>query len=82
MPFHVRDPETDRVVRELAKVTGASLTEAIRDACAKALADACASAEQERRIAAMRKIQERVASYPDNPDVVIDKAFWDSLNDE
>ncbi|GLK55933.1 antitoxin VapB [Methylopila capsulata] len=82
MAFHVRDPETDRVVRKLAAANGTSLTETIRQACEKALAEASASAERERRLTAIAAIQQRVAAYPDNPSVVLDKTFWDSLNDE
>ncbi|WP_020184437.1 type II toxin-antitoxin system VapB family antitoxin [Methylopila sp. 73B] len=82
MAFHVRDPETDRVVRKLAAANGTSLTEAIRRACEQALVEASAGAERERRLAAIAAIQQRVAAYPDNPGVVLDKAFWDSLNDE
>lgn len=32
MPFHIRDPETDILVRELARVRGCGLTEAVRQA--------------------------------------------------
>ncbi|MFD1703000.1 type II toxin-antitoxin system VapB family antitoxin [Methylopila henanensis] len=81
MAFHVRDPETDRIVRELAAAKGTSLTETIREACEKALADASLAAERERRLAAMQAVVDRVSSYPDTG-VVIDKAFFDALNDE
>lgn len=81
MAFHVRDPETDRVVRELAACTGESLTDAIRHACAKALAEASASAERERRLTAMQAVVDRVRAYPATG-AVADKAFFDALNDE
>lgn len=81
MAFHVRDPETDRVVRELAAVKGATLTDAIRDACAKALDDAQRSAGRDELKARLKAIRDRVAAFPDT-DVVIDKAFFDALNDE
>lgn len=81
MAFHVRDPETDRVVRELAAVKGATLTETIREVCSKALADTSAVAERERRLAAMQAVVDRVSGYPDTG-VTIDKAFFDALNDE
>lgn len=32
MPFHIRDPETDSLVRELARVRGCGLTDAVRQA--------------------------------------------------
>lgn len=81
MAFHVRDPETDRIVRQLAAATGASLTEAIRNACEAQLRAASASADKERRLAEVRRIQARIASYPETG-LKADKAFFDSLNDE
>lgn len=81
MAFHVRDPETDRVVRELAATKGTTLTEAIRAACEKALTDASAAAERDRRLAAMQAVVDELKTYPDTG-VVIDKAFFDALNDE
>ena len=39
MAFHVRDPKTDALVRELARNRGIGLTEAIREAVEKTLAD-------------------------------------------
>ncbi|PZQ17017.1 MAG: hypothetical protein DI565_06420 [Ancylobacter novellus] len=81
MAFHVRDPETDRVVRELASTKGVTLTEAIRSACESALADAARSAGRDDLKARLKAIRDRVAAYPDNG-VAIDKAFYDALNDE
>lgn len=81
MAFHVRDPETDRVVRELASTKGVTLTEAIRQACANALAEAERSAGRDDLKARLKVIRDRVAAYPDNG-VAIDKAFFDALNDE
>jgi antitoxin VapB len=37
MSFYVKDPTTDKAVRELAKLKGMSLTEAIRQAVEKDL---------------------------------------------
>lgn len=81
MAFHVRDGETDRVVRELAALKGATLTDTIRHACEAELAKALRPADRERRLAAMRAIQDQIASYPDTG-LVVDKAFFDALNDE
>jgi len=79
MAFHIRDPETDRVVRELAKRTGRTLTETIRLACENELArEAFMKLPLADRI---RPIQERVAAYP-KTGLDADKAFYDSLNDE
>ena len=38
MALSIRDPETDRLARELAALTGESMTEAIRKALAERLA--------------------------------------------
>ena len=78
MAFHVRDPETDRVVRELARKRGTSLTRTIRDACARELD----------RHPDARPLRERLAAIADQFDefprtgLSADKAFYDSLNDE
>jgi antitoxin VapB len=61
-----RDPETDRLARELAALTGESMTEAIRKALAERLARARDDHERERRrlVPDVRAIQERVARLP------------------
>ncbi|HNV11384.1 MAG TPA: type II toxin-antitoxin system VapB family antitoxin [Propionibacteriaceae bacterium] len=38
MPLNIKDPQTDRIARELASVTGESLTEALRIALEERLA--------------------------------------------
>lgn len=76
MSFHVRDPETDALVRELARARGVGLTEAIKLAT---------RAELERGRAMpsfldeVRKLQSEIASRR-RPGVVIDKAFFDELS--
>jgi antitoxin VapB len=63
MALSIKDPETDRLARELAKATGESITEAIRAALRERL-------ERERRrrraeiAAGIRRIQERLARLP------------------
>jgi antitoxin VapB len=37
MPLSLKDPETDRLAREVARLTGESLTEAVRKALAERL---------------------------------------------
>jgi hypothetical protein len=37
MALSLKDPETDRLAREVARLTGESLTEAVRDALAERL---------------------------------------------
>ena len=79
MAFHIRDPETDILVRKFARERSVGLTEAMRVAIREAR-DAKA-AEVERMVAAIHVIQDRVASYP-STGLKADKAFYDSLNDE
>lgn len=75
MAFHVRDIETDRLVRELAHRRGVSLTEAIRHAVQEDL-------RRERNAVPLwerlKPIVAPIADYEDTG-VVIDKAFFDEL---
>lgn len=63
MAISIKDPETDRLARELAKATGESITEAIRAALRERL-----ERERHRRrgdvAGAVRRIQERLARLP------------------
>ena len=79
MAFHVRDPETDTLVREFARQRAVGLTEAVKLAVSEALDRR--AAERERISAAIREIQDEVASWP-RSGLQADKAFYDSLNDE
>lgn len=81
MAFHVRDPETDRVVRELASTKGVTITEAIRSACDEALQNERQGMSKDERFARMRAIREELARMRDTG-VKTDKAFFDALNDE
>lgn len=76
MAFHVRDPETDRLVRTLARKKGIGLTEAIREAVAAELR------RQEEKIPLherLRAIAAPIASLPDRGPAS-DKAFFDDLS--
>ena len=66
MALSVRDPETDRLARELAALTGETMTEAIRTALAERLARTRRRREDERErlLDDVRAIQERVARLP------------------
>jgi antitoxin VapB len=66
MALSIRDPETDRLARELAALTGESMTEAIRTALAERLARTRSAREDavRRLIADVQAIQERVARLP------------------
>jgi antitoxin VapB len=77
MAFHIRDPRTDKAVRELAVRKGVSMTEAVRQAVENELA----KLEEDKRpmIERIRDIQERVAAYP-KTGLKADKAFYDWLS--
>ena len=76
MAFHVRDQETDALVRELALKRGIGLTEAIRVAVQNELR----RVEWETpKLQRMRALQEEVAKWPDSG-LKADKAFYDWLS--
>ena len=77
MPFHVRDPETDALVRELAEKTKLGITEAVKLAATEAL-EARDRARTE-KLAKMRAICAEVASWP-RSGLKADKAFFDEIN--
>lgn len=79
MAFHIRDPETDNLVREFARERSVGITEAVKLAISEARQ--AKAHERERMMAAIKEIQDRVAKWPNNGPVA-DKAFYDSLNDE
>lgn len=76
MALHIRDPETDRLVRTLAERKGIALTEAIKLAVGNELQRDDAMPSLRERI---RPIQERIASYPPTG-LEADKAFYDELS--
>ena len=63
MPLSIKDEETDRLARELARATGESLTEAIRVALRERLARERARTRPG-MVAAIRRIQDRLARFP------------------
>ncbi len=77
MPFHVRDPETDALVRQLADKTKLGITEAVKLAATEALA--AREMAREEKLARMREISDRVASLP-RTGLKADKAFFDDLS--
>ncbi len=74
MALHIRDHETDRLVRSLAEIKKLGLTETIKLAVENEL-KRTSLAER------IRPIQDRIAAYP-KTGLKADKAFYDSLNDE
>lgn len=79
MPFHVRDPETDALVRQLAEKTKLGITEAVKLAATEALA-----AREKARAEKLARVDAILAEFDALPRTGLkaDKAFFDSLNDE
>ncbi|MEO5322440.1 type II toxin-antitoxin system VapB family antitoxin [Mesorhizobium sp. CC13] len=78
MILHVRDEETDRMVRALASRRGISITDAIREAVEEALAAENSKQSLWERTADLRA---RVGAYPLTGKVA-DKQFYDELWEE
>ena len=77
MPFHIRDPDTDTLVRELARERGCGLTDAVKLAVENELKRG--GDEVEQRLRRMRAISEEFARLPDSG-LKADKAFFDWLS--
>jgi len=78
MPFHVRDPETDTLVRELARRRGVGLTEAVKQAVGAELERAEA---EPTFLEKLRALQDEIAKRPKSG-LKADKAFFDWLSGE
>ena len=76
MPFHVRDAETDMLVRELAHAKGLGLTDAVKLAVRNELQRA---AETTPLRARLRAIAAPLADYPPTG-MTADKQFFDVLS--
>ena len=79
MAFHVRDPLTDAAVRELANLSGLTLTEAIRQAVQHELQ----RLERAKKPLSLRigAIQSRMEALG-RTGLEADKAFYDDLSGE
>ncbi|NQE63208.1 type II toxin-antitoxin system VapB family antitoxin [Caulobacter sp. RHG1] len=77
MAFHVRDPETDALVRELADKTKLGITEAVKLAAAEALAT-----REQARAEKLARIDAILAEFDKSPRTGLkaDKAFMDMIN--
>lgn len=77
MAFHVRDPETDALVRELAGKTKLGITEAVKLAATEALA-----AREKARAEKLARIDAILAEFDKMPRTGLkaDKAFMDMIN--
>ena len=79
MAFHVRDEATDQAVRRLAKLTGKTLTQTIREAVEHEYERACAEIPLIERL---KPIQEEFKRLSKPGGLPADKAFYDELSGE
>jgi antitoxin VapB len=76
MAFHVRDKETDALVRKLAERDGIGLTEAVKRAVRHELE------REEKKVPLIEKLKpllDRIDQYP-KTGLKADKAFFDDLS--
>jgi antitoxin VapB len=79
MAFHVRDPKTDALVRELARSRGIGITEAIREAVEKSLAeDAAQKGGQPSLAESLKPLLDEMDRLP-RTGLRADKKFFDEL---
>ncbi|WP_380165862.1 type II toxin-antitoxin system VapB family antitoxin [Jannaschia sp. R86511] len=64
MPLSIKDAETDRLARELAGVTGESLTTAVANALRERLERVRAASRSDTRQAELTVIADRAAALP------------------
>ena len=65
MALSIKNPETERLARELARITGESLTEAVTGALRDRLVrETGQKGDREQVRAEIRRIQERIAALP------------------
>ena len=85
MALNIKSRETERLAREVATLTGESITEAVRKGLELRLAQATAErqAKVARKLAAIREIQDRVREKLNGETwEPIPKSFYDELWDE
>lgn len=81
MVIHVKDAETDKLVRQLASARGIGITEAIREAAKEALASHAAGLEQVDEVPLRERLGpllDRLDRLP-RPNLATDKKFFDDL---
>jgi antitoxin VapB len=79
MAFHVRDRDTDRAVRRLAKLKGTTLTQTIREAVEHEYERARGRVPLIERV---RPIQDQFEALSKPGGRAADKAFFDALSGE
>jgi antitoxin VapB len=78
MAFHIRDPETDKLARELAALQGDGITKAVKSALETKLR------EERRKVPLLDRIKDitdEIAAAPETG-LKADKAFYDWLSGE
>ena len=75
MAFHIRDPETDRLARELARLQGNGITGAVKSALETKLAEERTKVPLMERI---KHITDEIAAAPDTG-LKADTAFFDDM---
>ena len=76
MAYNIKDPDTDRIIRELARLKGKPILNSIREACEHEI-------ERERqKIPLWRRLQPLLDQVSGAPDTGLkaDKAFFDELS--
>ncbi|MBL1257788.1 type II toxin-antitoxin system VapB family antitoxin [Methylocystis sp. Sn-Cys] len=78
MAYSIKDPETDELIRKLAKAKRKPIVEAIKEACANELARERAKIPLWERLQPLRA---RVASHPARPEQThaSHKGFFDDM---
>jgi antitoxin VapB len=64
MALSIKNPETERLARALARVTGETLTEAVTEALRERLVRSTGRRDPQRLLEAVREIQAEVARLP------------------
>lgn len=76
MPLNIKDPETERLARELARRTGESITEATRRALEERLRRVAGARQGPLLLEDLAAIRKRVAAMPvldsRSPDEILD----------
>jgi antitoxin VapB len=76
MPYHIKDKDTDRVIRELATIKGKPIVDVIREVCQNELRRERRKTPLAERI---KPLQQKIAAAPRTGDVA-DKDFFDDLS--
>lgn len=76
MAYSIKDPETDEIIRRLAKAKGKPIVDAIREACLNELKRERAKVPLWERL---QPLIERVAAHPEVSPRQPDKEFFDQM---